>query len=147
MGAMGAEMRRWSPRWSATRGRLIAECEAFVTGQLAELCEQRDGSVPVWAWTNLLAHGSEEQLRRAHGTDYRRPTAPGDHWRAARSYVAGEVLALAVPFGSLQQAQRQVLVPIELELAGSVEVNCWSPKQWVAAVLAGVSERSRARRH
>ena len=38
---------------------VATECEAFLNGTLAEYWDEKGVIVPVWAWTNLLAHGSE----------------------------------------------------------------------------------------
>ena len=40
------------------------ECEAFLNGTLAEYWEDKGIVVPVWAWINLLAHGSAAQIAR-----------------------------------------------------------------------------------
>jgi len=41
---------------------LATECGAFLDGTLAEYWDERGVDVPIWAWTNLLAHGSEELI-------------------------------------------------------------------------------------
>ena len=43
---------------------IVAECEAFLEGKFAESAVPAGELVPVWAWINLLAHGTEDQLRR-----------------------------------------------------------------------------------
>jgi len=136
---------RWLPRRSVASEQLVDEVGAFVDGTLAELYEVRDGHVPVWAWTNLLAHGDHASLRDAHGTDYQ---AAGfeDRWRAARSFLAGEVLSLAKQCGSLHEAQRRVLGPIELQLATDVKVEWWEPTQWVSTVVAALDAERRVHR-
>ena len=47
--------------------QVVGDCEAFLAGRLVERIEQAGARVPVWAWTNLLAHGTERDLcsRRA----------------------------------------------------------------------------------
>jgi hypothetical protein len=42
---------------------LVASCEAFVNGRYAELLIEHERAVPVWAWVNRLAHGTDSQLR------------------------------------------------------------------------------------
>jgi hypothetical protein len=41
----------------------LGDCEAFLLGQLAEYKEAHYQYVASWEWTNLLAHGSEDDLR------------------------------------------------------------------------------------
>jgi hypothetical protein len=99
---------RWLERNAVGRA-LVEECEAFLEGRYAELCEQRDGTVPQWAWLNLPAHGAPEALRAAAAAP---PHA--ERWRRARAFVAGEVIAV-VDRGraDLATLQQQVLVPFE----------------------------------
>ena len=44
---------------------LVAECEAFLAGRYAEHLTHLGRRIPVWAWTNLIAHGNEQDLRHA----------------------------------------------------------------------------------
>ncbi len=77
-------------------GVLVTECEAFLDGTLAEYWDERGADVPVWAWTNLLAHGSEALI----GESVARPTRPrraARSWRIARSYLAHQVLEVTRP--------------------------------------------------
>ena len=120
----------------AARGlgqELVEDSEAFLLGQYAARVEQRSPDVPAWARTNLLAHGSEDDLRRA-AVDARRGPAESRGWRAARAFLAAEILRTIGPEGSLVELQRQVLAPLELELAGRPDVGWWSPQRWVVAV-------------
>jgi len=55
-------------------------------------------------------------------------------WRIARSYLASEVFDLIDPEYTLEDMQAAVLLPIELEMASSIEVSRWTPRQWVDAV-------------
>ena len=43
---------------------MVGECEAFLLGRYVEHLESRSLAVPVWAWTNVLAHGTSDDLRR-----------------------------------------------------------------------------------
>lgn len=114
-------------------GVLASECEAFLHGTLAEFWEQRGTAVPVWTWTNLLAHGSERQIRESlHGPSKQRRT--GRSWRIARSYLAYQVLDLACEDCTLEEFQSVVLLPLELELAAHPEVELWTPRRWVETV-------------
>ncbi len=109
------------------------ECEAFLAGTLAEYWEDKGIVVPVWAWTNLLAHGSVSQIGRCVSRPGRlRHT--GRNWAIARSYMAYEVLDLVDAEFTLTDLQAMVLVPLELEMAARPEVSRWTPRQWVDTV-------------
>lgn len=114
-------------------GTIAYESGAFLKGTLAEYWEERGIVVPVWAWLNLLAHGSKELIAESMS----RPACsrPAAHtWRTARSYVAYEVFDLLDDEFTLADMQSSVLVPLELDLAARPEVSRWSPRQWVDAV-------------
>lgn len=114
-------------------GVLGVECEAYLNGTLAEFWEEQGTAVPVWTWTNLLAHGSESQLHESlyHSA---RPRRTGRSWRIARSYLAFQVLDLASEDFTLEQFQSAALLPLELELAARPEVDRWTPRRWVDTV-------------
>ena len=112
---------------------LAMECEAFLTGTLAEYWEQRGVLVPVWAWTNLLAHGSETLIGEVVSRPYR-PRRAARSWRIARSYLAYQVMDLTDDRHPLSHLQDDVLIPLELEMAAIPEVSHWTPRQWVETV-------------
>ena len=112
---------------------LASECAAFLNGTLAEYWEEEGTSVPVWSWTNLLAHGSQDQITDiVHHPS--KPRRTGRSWRIARSYLAYEVLEIADGGVSLDELQATILIPLELELAAHPEVSRWTPRRWVDTV-------------
>lgn len=113
-------------------GSVAYECAAFLRGTLAEYWEEREMPVPVWAWTNLLAHGTEELIAESIGRPSRRRAARS--WKLARSYLAYEVFDLVDDEFTLPLMQSTILVPLELSLSGRPEVNRWTLKQWVDTV-------------
>ena len=118
-------------------GVLATECEAYLNGTLAEFWEERGTSVPVWTWTNLLAHGSESQIYQS----LHRPTKPrrtGRSWRIARSYLAYQVLDITSEELTLEELQSTILLPLELGLAAHPEVDHWTPRRWVDIVDAAI---------
>ena len=127
-------------RWRRAAGEVTSDAEAFLLGRLAERSEMLTGCVPVWAWTNLLAHGSEKDLRAESAATWQQGTA-SLKWREARSYLAGEVLRWAEVYGSLGEAQEALLVPLELRLASSTEVRRWWPGRWVMAVEGALARK------
>ena len=103
---------------------LADECAAFLTGTLTDRWEADGLAVPIWAWTNLLAHGSTEMIEYA-------VTRPGRHrlltrcWWIARAQLADLILEIT-DRTSLSELQRSVLVPLELELASRTDVPFWT---------------------
>jgi hypothetical protein len=126
---------------------LIEECEAFLSGHLVEDIEMRAQVVPVWAWTNLLAHGSAKDLRTECASPWLRRSMRDGQWRQARSCLAAEVLDCASSCGPLEELQQAVLVPLELQLASRVEVARWCPGRWANSVKAVLNERRQAGRY
>jgi hypothetical protein len=120
---------------------LAASCEAFLAGRYVEDLDRRGRRVPVWAWTNLLAHGSRGALRRALRSA-RRESA-GSVWGTARAEACRELLRVTEDGPSLRRLQHDVLVPLELSLAAEANITWWTPENWTAAVLGAV-ERSGA---
>lgn len=127
------------PTWARRRRRaeeraLVAETEAFLEGDLAERLEASAGYVPAWAWTNRLAHASEGQLAAEQGAVLQTEAASRGKWRQARAYLAGEVLRAAALYGSLAELQRDVLVPLEIELSRKYGPRGCRLADWVATV-------------
>ena len=114
---------------------LTRECQAFLDGRFVEYVVDRDDDVPVWAWTNMLAHGTHEDLLApavhlpVEWEDYLRP------WLEARAYLAGEVLVAADRSGPLTRVQRTALVPLELRLARDPQAWNVRASDWVTMVL------------
>jgi hypothetical protein len=135
-GGNGAEDRAMNKRDRGTAtedGVLAQESDAFLNGTLAEYWEDKGITVPVWAWTNLLAHGSLEQIVESVASPGR-PRRYGRNWSVARAYVAYEVLDLLDAEFTLADMQSTVLIPLELEMAARPEVSRWTPRQWVDTV-------------
>lgn len=136
----GGESEVWLLDRNALCRMLARDSEAYLLGKLAEQIDARHERVPVWAWTNLLAHGSEGDLVAERRSPITNTYADEVTWREARSYLAGEVVDLSEVHGPLDEIQRKVLVPLELELASNVEVEWWNPAQWVKAVRRRLAE-------
>lgn len=116
---------------------LVAECEQMLAGHTAGVLARDGAPVPTWAWINLLAHGSELEIRAIART---RPA--GDGWLEAQGYLASEMMAL-VEAGctTLAELQRDVVLPIELEAMGSGDAGEPSPPQLILRVLSGLDAR------
>lgn len=140
------EPRRWpwrphrpAPRTCAGEetATLVDECEAFLLGRYAELLEERSEPVPVWAWTNVLAHGRRDDILRA-AAGPKGGWSASRRWRIARAFVAREVMEALARGASLIDVQREVLAPLELELSGGRGVWAWTPQRWLETVRAAL---------
>ena len=132
-------------------GRTSADdCEAFLAGRLAEYRMDHHQFVSVSDWTNLLAHGSEADLRSevSETNDIRSRTSKsrGDAvWREARWYLTARLLHQVTGEGALENLQRLVLVPLELELAaGAMD---WGPRKWVTEVDTALARHQQKQLH
>lgn len=124
----------------AGEGIVAYESAAFLSGTLAEYWEERGIVVPVWAWTNLLAHGSEALIAETIGRPARgRRTTRG--WKSARSSLAVEMFDLVDDEFPLPLLQSTILVPLELALSGRAEVRRWSIEQWVDTVDLAIRDQ------
>ena len=119
--------------------QLIAETEAFLSGDILHYLRGSGGAVPGWAWVNVLSHGDLDHLRQVLLADSGQPaalqtgnveawTVPNpleESWRAARAQeeawtsaqrlLANELLELVDDDqGLLTYLQQKVLVPVEL---------------------------------
>lgn len=134
-------------RRHARRGaeELAAECDALLCGCYPDYLRSHGRPVPVWAWTNPLAHASQEALLAMVAT---RSRALGrtDCWLHACRYVAGELLDLAERNGPLTELQATVLVPLELDLIARPGVASWTPGRWVETVTAALPSQGQSRR-
>jgi len=129
--------RRQVDRSDLLSRELVEDCGAFLGGRLVETLEARKAPVPTWAWTNLLAHGSMEELRLASLEERIRRGDEYWNWRQGRSYLATLMCLSARSFGPLLALQQEAaLIPIELTLAAQPEPDICTPTDWVAQVEA-----------
>ena len=82
---------------------------------------------------NLLAHGSVRRVGECVLRPYGRQRGSRG-WRAARTYLAYEVLDLTDLEFTLADLQATLLIPLELEMAGRDDDADWTPRQWVDLV-------------
>ena len=129
----------WRRRTDPLGEALVEECEAFLAGGYVERCEARQNPVPGWAWMNVLAHGTEADLRAA-ALD--RPHDDAGH--QARAFVAGELIDL-IDAGclDLETFQCEVLVPLELDVIACPTSSVWRPAELVAGLLGAVPSKPR----
>ncbi|MGH8980505.1 MAG: hypothetical protein ACRDWE_05730 [Acidimicrobiales bacterium] len=141
---MGRTM--WRREHRALAAELVSDCETFLRGRYAERLEGQRILVPVWAWTNLLAHGSEPDLRD-EAASARVGGSGTMGWRWARANLASELLAAIGPGSSLEEIQSSVLAPLELNLAARPEVQGWDRRAWLEIVRAAIRAHRPSRRY
>ena len=124
---------------------VVAECAAFLTGKLAEQLETQRHPVPVWAWTNLLAHGDEALILETISRPFPHSLLTRNWWMA-RACLADMVLDMARWSRSLLELQESVLIPLELNLASRPETSLWRPRQWEEAVTIALRHQNRTDR-
>lgn len=109
------------------------ECESLLAGRYADHLRGRGRVVPAWAWLNQLSHGTAEELRALAAST---TAGPADaEWHGAVGFLAAEVLGATGDGVSLPALQRDVLVPLELEMA-SRWLEPMTAAQLVTRVLA-----------
>ena len=133
----GPKIRRAELRHMAEAAAV--ESAAYLMGTYAETVAARGRAVPKWAWTNLLAHGSADELRRqAQALEQGRLHTRA--WLGARGYLAAEIIDRVDRGDSLEAIQHDVLLPIERSLMASGHglLRDGSVTQWVAEVRAAL---------
>jgi hypothetical protein len=107
---------------------VVAECEAFLDGSYSDYLVVHGRAVPAWAWLNKIAHGDDEHLGRvAAGDD---PLVPAD-WRVTLSLLARR---------ATEEVQRNVLVPLELELIEADLRPDLTPGQLATLAIQAIEE-------
>jgi len=108
------------------------ECEAFLAGGMVEYQTATGRPIAGWAWLNRLAHARGAELLIIASGGFESDPPP---WRDALAYLAREALERAETQGGITQVQRQLLVPLELQLIGDPAALRMRPGELVARVL------------
>lgn len=120
--------------------RLVRECEAFLSGRLAEEMERDEDPLPAWAWCNMLAHGTPRQLRAMAGGSLLQRFEASEAWERGLCFLAREILALVDEHRcTVEDIQRQVLVPLELEMSRDPGWVTTGPGLFVMRVVAALA--------
>lgn len=128
----------------SSASELALECEALLAGRYADHLRRQGRWAPAWAWVNVLAHATEEELAvaAAGGDRDQAPEPPGAHeWRKALTFLADDVLCYVEARGiTLRQLQLSTLIPLELELMGRGDGPTLNPGQLAGTVMAAVHQ-------
>jgi len=137
----------WTTRNRAWEGEFVAECEAFLSGHYAQCLAEENRPVPVWAWLNVLAHGSDDDITAlTTGEPPSQRSQSASVWQQALAFLAQELTSQATRRNcSLAELQRSTLVPLELELAGRQTSGAGEPAQLVARVLSALARQPTSR--
>ena len=101
---------------------LVAETEAFLSGEYATYLRSRRHGVPGWAWLNSFAHGQLPNLletqRSPHAlTSISRSKGDDRAWLQAQSILGRDLLKIVQDDPQrLVLVQQSTLVPLELRL-------------------------------
>lgn len=91
---------------------LAAECEAFLCGRYAEHLSRCGATVPAWAWANILAHGSLDDI-----SSFSQRPFPIDRPEELVGELAARLLTYLQRSGTtLCDLQRTYLEPLERQL-------------------------------
>jgi len=136
----------WTTRNRAWEQEFVAECGAFLSGHSAQWLADANRPVPVWAWVNALAHGSDDDITALAAGEPPSAHDPSAVWEQALAFLAQELTSQATRRGcSLADLQRSTLVPLELELAGRQASGAGAPAQLVASVLSALARHPTSR--
>jgi hypothetical protein len=126
-------------RSDAEAEELIAGCEAFLDGSYVEHLCRAGAPAPAWAWLNVIAHGTLDDLRALAAGP-----VPPSVWPRARWFLAGEVLD-AVEGGqcSLAGLQRDVLIPLEQRAMSGDAAGRWGPGELTRRTRGLVDDHAR----
>jgi hypothetical protein len=115
------------------------ECEAYLAGQLAAYLRDARRPVPAVGWLNQVVHATTNELALlAVGTTN---TVPATTWQRAVGYLARTVLERARETGRpIDELQRDLLLPLELELLGHPDAVDFDPADLVRLALARLYE-------
>ena len=135
----------WTCGRRAEERALVVECEAFFSGHHAQYLEDKNLRVPDWAWLNVLAHGSQDDIATLATGHSPHSSSGSSIWHQAVAFLAQELMSRTSQEGSLAQLQRSMLVPSELNLVGQ-RAPPVPPATFVSTVL-GVLDPHPVSRH
>lgn len=117
-------------------GGIVQEAERLLQGRTLEAYIARHERVPAWSLIGLLAHASRSELTRL-ASPATRPDPDG--WSGTVARLAGELLGVTFDEASLVYLQRRSLVPLELDMLGSLTAPPASPADLYEMVTVSVA--------
>jgi hypothetical protein len=138
------KMNRWSrdgfsrDEWEEPDNGVARAAEQMLAGEAPTMFLQR-GRVapPAWAYLNSLAHASIENLRVLAGAEAL-PDPRG--WAATASYLAADMLASERDAEHVYHIQREVLIPLELDMLDDRFAPPATPADFAGLVLRALEQ-------
>jgi hypothetical protein len=125
----------------AASARLIADAEAFLSGDYADHLSRHNEAVPAWARINAFAHGDLSHVQRARG-GFGAGASPApaegsdESWRIAQRILADQLLEIVQgDTVALAYVQETLLVPLELMLMYERSLTAFDLVQVTRAAL------------
>ena len=116
------------------------ECEAFLSGRLAAYLQDLGQPVPAVGWLNQVVHATPRELSMLAVTGEAHAVQPLA-WCRAVGYLARCLLERARESGRpIEQLQRELLVPLELELIGDSAATDLDPADITRLAMARLYE-------
>lgn len=132
---------------STPEHQLAEETEAFLRGTLAELLARQLRTLPPWLLVNRPAHATVAELRRlvegkaAPVVIVAAPPGYRGAWMMAERSVVLHLLATVGGDDELRRLQREVLVPLELDLVDRSTTESLTLGAIVAEVIEALDHR------
>ncbi|HEY8546675.1 MAG TPA: hypothetical protein VIL36_16560 [Acidimicrobiales bacterium] len=126
----------------AEAAALVDELEAWLRGDLAERRAGGAGGFPTWIVLNRLAHAELPVLRTLADGDepsHRRPFRHVPTWAAAEQALARRIVGVG-DAEAVAEVQRQVLVPLELQLIDRAQQEPLTLGQVVSATTKALGQ-------
>ena len=142
---------------------LIAETEAFLSGDILSHLQHSGRAIPGWAWLNAFVHGDLSRIRQVRSScaeesvasaglqeeawmlsdpvedSWRAENLAREAWRSAERVLADELLELVEEDDELLcRVQALALVPLELQLLDSNSHEELSPFELVRSTRAAL---------
>ena len=115
------------------------ECEAYLAGRLAAYLQWVGRPVPPVGWLNQLVHATPAELSFLVTADVY--AVQPSTWRRAVGYLSRSLLERARETGRpIDRLQRELLVPLELELFGDPAAAQLDPADLIRLTLARLYE-------
>lgn len=133
--------RRSQPAREPTPQTVATECEAFLSGHLAERYEEWGRPVPCWAYLNQLAHCSLTDLEALATSD----AAPASRlsaasWHYALKRLATQLVETIDDPAALRRCQQEALWPLEDVLIKAHDGPIRTPGELFRVVLGVLEE-------
>lgn len=128
-----------------TTPTIADECEAFLSGHIADLYEESELTVPCWAELNRLAHGSLQDLEQLATDSAPMSTRLADaSWRYTLRRLSAQMITDIDDPAALRRVQAAVLWPLEEQLLAAPDGPVQTPSELFRIVVSVLREHSQS---